>query len=95
MRVKRIPQAVTDEIDGKDGEDDQYAREDPQPWGALDILVSPIEHISPSGGWRPHSHSQETHICFTDDGICHPQGGADNDGRHCIGQDVPKDDRPA
>src|SRR5262245_652937 len=52
LRVERVPQAITDEVDGDDGHEDGDAREDRRPGCDEHVGLRVLQHVSPAGrGW--------------------------------------------
>src|SRR5438093_10250789 len=89
LRVERLAQAVTDQVEPEDGDDDREPRDDREMWGALQVPIDVREHRPPlRGGGVLRSEPEETEAGNIDDRRCECECALDDHRREGIWEDV-------
>ncbi|CAN3994054.1 Integrase, partial [Dysosmobacter welbionis] len=92
LGVQGIPQSVSQQVQGEDGQHDGKARERAHPPGRPEILPAGADHRTPLRRGRADAQADEAEAGNGQDGPGDGQRGLHNDGGHAVGQDVLEDD---
>jgi O-antigen ligase len=94
--AERIPQAISQQVEGQYQQHDGKARSERQ-HGILcdDEIIVLLDHESPAGLWRLYAHAEKTKTCFNNNGGSKVGGCDHEDGSEDIGQDMTGDDAEA
>src|SRR5450759_490180 len=93
-RVQGVPQTIAQEIDAEHRQQDQQGREEPQPGSCIQVIVGTVKHVSPSGGGGLYTETKKTNVSLRENGVCHAQGGGDDNGSHAVGENMQEYDPP-
>src|SRR2546426_1618459 len=89
LRIPRVPQSITEEVEAQHGQADRQAREDREPRGLLhERAARAAEHQAPGGRGRLSPQPEEAQRCFDQDRVAQPDRRDDEDGRGHVGEDV-------
>src|SRR2546425_769428 len=93
LRIPRVPQRITEEVEAQDGQADRQAREYREPRGLLhERAAGARQHQAPRRGRRLGPDAEEGERRLDQDRVAEPDGGDDEDRRRHVRQDVAGDD---
>src|SRR5690348_3139812 len=86
LRVPRVAQRISEEVEAEDGEADGQAGEDGEPGGLLHERASgAAQHEAPRGVGRLRAHAEEAQRGLDEDRVAEPDRRDDQDRRGDVG----------
>src|SRR5439155_27261666 len=93
LRIPRVPQRITEEVEAQDGQADRQTGKDREPGRLLhERAAGAAQHQAPRRSRRLGPDAEERERRLDQDGIAEPDRGDHEDRRRHVGQDVAQDD---